>query len=102
LSDVDRGISLGEPRAVEFAHRASIHFMMENYADARGDFTSALRLSPDEASYYIGRGFARFRIGDRENIIAEFLDFRKAFDLDPANSKYRPLFERLGFFKTAI
>ena len=76
--------------------------MMGNYADARGDFTSTLRLSPDEAIYYIGRGFARFRIGDRENIIAGFLDFRKAFVLDPVNAKYRPLFERLGFFKTTI
>ena len=102
LSDADLGMSLGEPRAVDFAHRGQIHLKMENYADSRSDFTSALRLAPDEPQYYVSRGFAQIRIGKQENIIAGFLDFRKAFDLDPANAKFRPLFERLGFFRNAI
>jgi len=102
LSDADLGMTLGDPRAVDFAHRGQIHLKMENFADARSDFTSALRLAPDDARYYIGRGFAQIGIRRPENIIAGFLDFRKAFDLDPANAKFRPLFERLGFFKKTI
>lgn len=102
LADADSGMSLGLTRAVDFAHRGSIHFKLENYADARSDFTSAIRLKPDRADYYVSRAFAQIRTKKRDNLIAGFLDFRKAFDLDPANQKLRPLFDRLGFFKTSI
>ncbi len=62
--------------------RATIRLMQEDYKDAEGDLTQAIRLGIDNAPNFINRALARYNLKDFRGAMA---DYDEALDLDPNN-----------------
>lgn len=74
-----------------------------NFRGAIADYDKAIQLNPDDASAYIGRGWAKYNLGDRQGAIA---NYTKAMSLATqqgnkaayvhAQNNLKPIYSRLS------
>lgn len=78
----DTAVSRDPYDARYWSARATIRLMQEDYKDAEGDLTQAIRLGIDNAPNFINRALARYNQKDLRGAMA---DYDEALDLDPDN-----------------
>lgn len=90
-------------KAVVFADRGHLFFVMKNYKNAIGDLSGAINLDPNKPRYFNNRCWIRVLVGDPALALE---DCDKAIILDPDNPHYldsRGLtFYRLGYYDKAL
>ncbi len=96
LDDADAAIRSGNDNAIVYVLRSAIHIKLGNNADARSDLTTAIRKEPRNQRFYVLRANASAKIGTPEALLEAYLDVRKAYEIDPTNREYAPLFRSLG------
>lgn len=82
------------PDAKVFLNRGVALERLGRHRLAAEDFTSALRLRPDDADAYRGRGVARDEVGDYSGAVA---DYSEALRLQPRNAE--TLFDRAAAYE---
>ena len=65
-------ISLIKNRPELYADRGLVHLILKNYTNAESDFSSALKLSPQNHIYYTRRGNARTGLKDYQAAIEDY------------------------------
>jgi tetratricopeptide (TPR) repeat protein len=82
LADFDEAIRLSPSTALFYNNRGATRLLLKDFFAARADFDKAIEIDPQYCAAYIGRGNARYHIQDPEG----FLDYRKAFSIDPVRA----------------
>lgn len=70
-------------RSLAYLYRAYIHEALEEYPDALTDYAAAIRLAPDESSFYDGRGDLYYKL---EEYDLSDSDYRKMLELDSGDA----------------
>lgn len=90
-------------KAIIFADRGQLFFVMKNYKNTVDDLSSAINLDPNKPRYFNNRCWVRTLVGD---LALALEDCDKAVTLDPNNTHYldsRGLtFYRLGHYEKAL
>ncbi len=78
-----------------YRHRAAVHYVTGNFAQAIPDYNRAIELNANDAGNFYGRGTAFLNSGDFNRAVD---DFTKAIALKPQDAKY--IYSRgLAFFR---
>jgi len=62
-----------------YANRAKIYQQSNNYSSAIGDYVQAIRINPNYAAAYYGRGSVRRSLGDKAGAISDYEKAGKIF-----------------------
>jgi len=86
-SAIDKGLPT-EHRALGYTTRGDAYHRMGDAGRAISDFTQALRLDPNNAEAYIGRGEAYVQARATGDVDRAISDFQQVLRLDPAADRY--------------
>jgi len=78
IEDFNQAIVLGPDKAKAYGWCGNAYYASTFYYEAFKYYDKAIELEPNSAIYYLNRGYARLKIGDKSEAI---LDFKKACDL---------------------
>jgi tetratricopeptide (TPR) repeat protein len=83
IEDFSRTIAVDKYYAPGWGARGWVSLMKDRFSNALADLNEAIRLTPDDPTYYMNRALARYNLND---IRGTMEDFDRSISLDP-NSK---------------
>jgi len=73
-----------ELTAIDWVEKGYASYLSRDYSNAINAFTMAIKLNPNNANAYIGRGLAYRILGNQSQVISAF---DKAIEIDPKNAE---------------